>query len=327
MDKKIKKLNLGFMKVEHYMGDAKPKQKFIEIERRKKIEPIDIQKELLTSLPHLAKKEKKSFIAPKQKPRKILKLMKEINLSLYNLEVFNALLIAIIIFLLSYIFLIIFNLNRLYSLAPPFIYFVVLLYLNLKENKYLKIEKKFPNLDEKLRAAADNPYMENPVVNELHSEIFHDMKGVDYASFLDSRKTSQKVLVCILLCFAVLLLAKYDVGFDLDLDKMRGFIPGGEGNATGILGDIISAASGGSDEDIYGDEYLAELGEEEITINMERVGYEINMNDVKDPSLREFEQSLFPDDVGLEEAEVYQKDILKENQELVKNYFKKLVQG
>ena len=50
------------------------------------------------------------------------------------------------------------------------------------------------------------------------------------------------------------------------------------------------------------------------------------MEDIKEPPKTEFEESLFPKDIGLEKAEVYGKDILKEHQELVKNYFKNLAE-
>ena len=184
-----------------------------------------------------------------------------------------------------------------------------------------------PSLNEKIRTSVDNIYKENPVVDELRNEVATEMKQVDYASFFKEKRTSFKILAIIFLCFTLIFLARYDVDLKLNFERVFGFIEGGFGNETGLVGDIISATTGAPDEDIFGDESLAELGREEMTVNINRVGYEINMDDVKDPSKKDFEQSLFPEDIGLEEAEVYNKDILKENQELVKNYFRNMATG
>jgi len=275
---------------------------------------------------HLAKEEDR-VKSKLHKPKKFWRLIKEIDALFDNIIIFNALIIAMILFLVSYMILMIIKVNVLYSLLLPFVYLLVYLFFKLREKKYPKVEHKFPQLNERIRTAVDNIYAENPVVDELRREVSANIRGVDYASFFKERKTSLKVLLIILLCFGIIFLAKYDVEFSLDFERAFGFIQGGEGNETGIVGDIISATTGGPDEDIFGEEALAELGEDELTVAINKVGYEINMDDVKDPDLEEFEESLFPPDVGLENAEVYNKDILKEHQELVKNYFRNMAEG
>lgn len=329
---KIKKLNLGFMKIEHHIKPTQTKPKFIKIEHIKQPYKPTIESHhhisvLPESMHHLLKKEE----APKPKPHKptrFSKLLQEINTFFDNMIIFNTLIMAVILFLAGFIILMIFNLNKLFALVIPFIYLIITLFLKLKENQYLKVEKKFPNLNEKIRTAADNIYIENPVVDELRQEVSHDLRGVDYASFFKEKKTSYKIFLIILLCFGVIFLAKYDIDFKINFDRVFGFIEGGgEGNSTGIISDIISATRSGSDEDIFGEAYLAELGDEEITISINKVGYEINMDDVRDPSDTEFEESLFPPDMSLEKAKVYIQKDLEEHKELVKNYFKNMAQG
>jgi len=327
---KIKKIDLGFLKVEHKVKKPKTKPKFIQIQHKK--EPykptpesninIDV---VPKSMQNLAKKEEK--VKPKlHKPKKFSKLIEEINQLFNNVVVFNALIIAMILFLSFYIILMIFfRISPLYSIIAPIIYLSVLSYLKIKENKYLAVEKKFPELDEKLRTAVDNIYFENPVVDELRSEVQNEMKKVDYASFFKERATSYKILLIILLCFGVIFLSKYDINYKVDFERVFGFIEGDSGgNETGLFSDIILATSKGSDDDIFGEESLAKLGRDEITINIEQVGYEINMDDIRDPTEQNFETSLFPPDIGLESAEVNAQNILKEHQELVKNYFRNM---
>ena len=329
---KAKKIDLGFMKVEHHIDTSKQdRPKFIKIEHHK--EPykptlesninIDV---LPKSMEHLAKEEE--AVKPKlHKPKKFSKLLREINVLFDNMIIFNTLLMAIIIFLSSYMVLSVLGINIIFSIIPPIIYISIYLFIELRKNKYLMVENRFENLNEKIRTAADNIYSENPIVDELRQEVSRDIKAVDYASFFSEKRTSYKVLLIILLCFGVLFLAQYDVEFKLDLEKAWGFIQGGEGEAgEGIFSDIISAATGGKDTDIFGEEYLAELGEEKMTISMNRVGYEINMEDVKDPGDTEFEDSLFPPDIGLEESEGYIPPDFGENREIIKNYFRSMAQ-
>ncbi|TKJ17861.1 hypothetical protein CEE44_05060 [Candidatus Woesearchaeota archaeon B3_Woes] len=325
------KLDLGFMKIEHHIKPTQTKPKFIKIEHHKEPYKPNLESNininvLPKSMHHLIKKER--IIKPKHKPTRFSKLIKEIKTLFDNIIIFNSLLMFIILFLAGFIILMILNLNKLFALVIPFIYLIITLFIKLKENQYLKVEKKFPNLNEKIRTAADNLYVENPVVDELRHEVSHDLRGVDYASFFKGKSTSYKIFFIILLCFGVIFLAKYDIDFKLNFERVFGFIEGrGEGNSTGIISDIISATTTGPDEDIFGEEYLAELGNDQITISMNKVGYEINMDDVRDPSQTEFEDSLFPPDMGLEKAQVYIQKDLEEHKELVKNYFKNMAQS
>ncbi len=329
---KIKKLNLGFMKVEHHIKPTQTKPKFIKIEHIKQPYKPTLESHhhinvLPESMHHLVKKEEATKPKP-HKPTRFSKLLQEINTLFDNIIIFNTLIMAVILFLTCFIILIIFGINKKFAFFVPLIYILIYSFFKLKENKYLKVEKKFPKLNEKIRTAADNLYVRNPIVDELRHEVSHDLKQVDYASFFKEKKTSYKIFLIILLCFGIMFLAKYDIEFKIDLERVLGFIEGsGEGNTTGIISDIISATRSGPDEDIFGEAYLAELGDEEITISMNKVGYEINMDDVRDPSDTEFEESLFPPDMGLEKAKVYIQKDLEEHKELVKNYFKNMAQS
>lgn len=335
---KVKKFNLGFVKVEHHKEDARPKQSFIKIEKVKKPEigssftpniesSLEI-KVMPKNLYDMIKKEKP--IKPKPEKQKVFsKIFGEINFLFANIIIFYALLNSISLFLLSYLFVMLFSIDFWYSFIIPSIYLMVYLFFKIREKKYIKVEKKFPKLNEKLRTAADNINLENPVVEELKYEVSRDIKDADYASFFNDKKTSYSILLIILLCFSIIFLAKYNVEFKLDFvkDKILGFIGAGGGNTTGLISDIISATQTGTDEDIYGEEQLAKLGSDKLTISINKVGYEINVNDVKQPQQQEFENSPFPPDARLEKAEVYNKRLPKEDQELVKNYFKNMAQG
>jgi hypothetical protein len=330
--KKIKKLNLGFLKIEKKIDQSKlnTKPKFIHIEKvKKENKPIraNIESNIDISvvpkgLENVAEKQE-VIVEKKTKPKRFVKLINEINIFFSSITIFNLLLSMFILFLFNYIVLMPFKIGFYYTFILPSVYTVVCLFIKFKENNYLKVEKEFPRLNEKIRTAVDNIYLDNEVVKELRKEVFLDIREVDYASFFSSRRTSLKIFMIVFLCFSIIFLGQFNLEFDLgDLsDKVFSFVEGGKGNNTGIVSDIISAATGGEDSEIYGEEYLATLGQEEVTFNMNKVGYEINMNDVKDPQERDFEDSLFPEDVGISESNVYSEKEYKDRGEIIKNYF------
>jgi hypothetical protein len=348
---KIKKFNLGFLKVERHIDEnsVKPKSSFISIETKKsdkssepfiKIErsakeptaykPImesSINVDILPKNLYDLVKQEKVYEKKKEKPKIVAKMIGEIRALFANIIVFDAGLTALIIFLITYMLMMFVAISKIYSIIPSLIYLSVYLFFKLRENKFVKVENKFPNLNEKLRTVVDNLYVENDIVTQLRTEVFSELKQTDYGSFFKEKRTSYKILLIILLCFGIIFLAQYNFEFKISFDRVLGFMDGGDGNTTGIISDIISATIKGPDTDIYGDENLAKLGNDKLTIQINKVGYEVNLNDVKDPTQQEFEQSLFPEDVGLEKAEVYNKNILKENQDLVKNYFKTMAQS
>lgn len=316
------------MKVESRVDTSK--KKLITIEKKvKQYKPAPESIQNITVEDKDSKNLGKDYIKVHFKPKKFSKIITQIHILFDNIVIFDAMITGILIFLFSYVILIVLGLNTMISFFIPPLYIFIYLFIKLRENKYIKIEKKFPHLDEKITTAVDNINVENPVVEELRNEISRDINEVDYASFYKERKTSFKVLIAVLLCFSIILLAQYDVEFKLDPIKNRvlGFVRGGEGNATGIISDIISAATYGQDDDIFGEEYLSELGDDELTINMNKVGYEINIDDVKDPSQTEFQDSLFPEDIGFGKDKVYVQKDFKEHNELVKNYFKNMAES
>jgi hypothetical protein len=321
---KTKKLDLGLVKIEKKVPEKKHKPKFIQIEKKDTSYKHSLESNV--DIRTLHKKIPEEDKIKKHKPKRFAKLIREIKFLFGNLIIFEGIIMAAIILLFCNMILVILGYNALYALIPSLLYIIIYFIIKFRENKYIKVEQKFPNLNEKIRTAADNLYLENPVVDELRHEVSRGMNEVEYASFFHERKTSYKILLIVLLCFGVILLAKYDIEFDVNFERVFGFIDGGDGNTTGLLSDIISATTTGPDDDIFGEEQLAKLGKEELTIQINQVGYEINMDDVKDPTQKDFDQSLFPDDIGLESAEVYNKDILKEHKELVKNYFKNMAE-
>jgi len=258
--------------------------------------------------------------------KKFSKVLKEINFTFNNIILFNSFLNAFLIFLVLYLLLSFFNFYQIYSLVPAALYFIVNLYKGITEKHLITVEKKYPFLNERLRTARDNIKIENPVVDELKSDIIRDIKKVEVASFFNQKKQSYKILLSIILCFLIIFSAQFDLSFNFKniADNAIDFVYGiGGNNSNAEKQGLERIAGSGESESVFGDAYIAQMGDETLDMMIKQAGYEINLDDVKEPERREFEE-LFPDEVFIATADVYEEKIKEEQQELVKTYFLKL---
>lgn len=79
-------------------------------------------------------------------------------------------------------------------------------------------------------------------------------------------------------------------------------------------------------EDIYGKEDVAKLGDKELNIRIKPVDFKVNVKEEGDTQRQNFE-TTFPQELIVKETVAYEENIPQEQQELVKNYFKKLAEG
>ena len=118
--------------------------------------------------------------------------------------------------------------------------------------------------------------MENPIVDELQREVTEGMKNVKVSFFFNIKKTSYKIFACLILGFLIILLTTLNVkfmDFSIIFDKATDYILGKE---IGIEGDSdIPSAGIASSEDIYGEESIAVLGNEEVNIEIKPVSFEL----------------------------------------------------
>jgi len=255
-------------------------------------------------------------------------VVKDMNLNINAVIIFDAIIDSVVVLLVFYLILMLFSLNEWVALFPAVMFLVVFIYIRTNKSKAPIIEKKYESLNEKLRTAVDNINLENPVVEELQSEVIEDMRKVRVSSFVNQKRISYKILFAVFLCFAIIILASFNIHFNpFDLIKKPQWtiVMGGKGEGNeSIPGKVVVAGLGGSEADIYGQKSVAKIGEEELDIEIRQLGYEVGeVRDITDADQKEFEET-FPEEVFAESASTYQENIPKEDLELVKNYFKEI---
>ena len=256
-------------------------------------------------------------------------VLKEVNVILDEVLLFDVILNSVLIFLGTYLVLMILNLNPWYSLLITLAYFVALLYRDIKKSKYKMVENAYEPLYESLRTAADNADAENEVVEELKQEVVSNLRHVPVSSFVKTPRITGKILASVLLCFTILLAAIYNIAipeFGLDIPKSFTELVLGSGEGSGDAEGTGVNKGGGAEDELYGEDGVAELGDEELTMTIKKSNVESIGLLVQDPPIREFEET-FPDEVFATSSGSFEEKISLENQQLVKKYFKELSKG
>ncbi len=249
-------------------------------------------------------------------------VVKEINRTLNELILFENIVNTTIVFLVFYFILSIIDFNPLLALIPALIYLGFYSYISFKSYKPIIVESKYAPLREKLRTAADNINLDNPVVEELEYEVTTEMKNVGLSMFINPKTLSYKIFAVMLLSFLIIFATTLNLKL---IEFARQKVPdifdkGPKGVGT------FTATKLETSDDIYGKEDVAKLGDKELNIRIKPVDFKVNVRETGDLQTQKFE-NVFPKDIVVKETVAYEENIPQEQQELVKNYFKKLAEG
>ncbi len=250
-------------------------------------------------------------------------VIKEINRTLNEILLFENIVNTTLIFLTFYLLLSLIDFRPIFAVIPALIYLTVFSYLRFKLSKPLIVESKYMPLREKLRTAADNINLENPIVEELEYEVTKEIKNVGLSLFINPKTLSYKIFAAIILSFLIIFtttlnfklieFAKEKVPNIFDTRGLKG------------VGNFVAVKLNTS-EDIYGKEDIAKLGDKELNIRIKPVDFKVNVKEEGDVQQQRFE-TVFPQELVVKETTAYEENIPQEQQELVKNYFKKLAEG
>ena len=249
-------------------------------------------------------------------------VVKEINRTLNQMIFFENVVNTTIVFLISYLVLSIIDFQPLYGLVPALLYLGFYSYMSLKTSKPMMVESKYAPLREKLRTAADNLNMSNPIVEELEYEVTSEMKNVGLSMFINPRILSYKILAVMVLSFMIIFATTLNLKL-LEFAKYK--VPDIFERGPKGVGNFVATKLNTSG-DIYGKDDVANLGDKELNIRLKPVDFKINVKEEGEFKQQKFE-TVFPKDLAVKETTAYEENIPQEQQELVKNYFKKLAEG
>ena len=259
--------------------------------------------------------------------------LKELKTSLLKVYMFEELLNSILVFLVAYLISSLFRLGLLLPALSGLAYVAFAIYRELHLRPDKAVESKYKDLREKLSTASEYANVESRVANELKAEVLQGLRKVEESSFLSERRIYAKSIAAVALCFVILLLSPVSVGFfkanlaDLFSPDKQKQLPGGdfrvgEGKKKGELPIAVQS----SKRDIYGQPSVARLGSEELKVILKPAGTELSTRNVKPPEELQFTDQ-YPEEVVSVAAESMEERIPKEQQELVRRYFRNVVES
>ena len=248
-------------------------------------------------------------------------VVKEINKTLNEITLFENIVNTTLVFLVFYLILSIMDFHPIYAIMPALAYLAYFSYFSFKSYKPLIVEGKYAPLREKLRTAADNVGMSNPVVEELEYEVTSEMKNVGLSLFINPRTLSYKIFAALLLAFLIIFATTSNLKF-LSFAKNPDIFD--TKNLKGVSN--FAAKKLNTSDDIYGRPDVAKLGDNELNIRIKPVDFKVNVKEEGDSARQNFE-TTFANEFTVKETTAYEENIPQEEQELVKNYFNKLAEG
>ena len=250
--------------------------------------------------------------------------MKEVKRTLNQVFLFEVTLNGLLVFLSCYLVLLLLNLSASWAFFPAIAYAIVTAYLRLNLNKARIVEGKHAALREKLRTATDYMGKENPLVEELEGDVLREMRNVGISQFVNAKGLSYKILVITILSFGIIFSSTLDTHF-FNLKDLHLFSGDDASRQKSKGAGDFDAIKLKSDDKIYGSDDVAQLGSKELDIRIQPVDFKVSVKEEGDLDVGHF-NDIFPKDANLKEGEQAKENIPKEQQELVKNYFKQLAQ-
>ena len=249
----------------------------------------------------------------------------ELRRTLILIKLFNSSIDSILVlvgFILAFVLI---KIPWYYALIPFLLHAIIYMPRKMKDVKYLEVEDRVPILKEKLRTVADNLGKSNELIDELNKEVLQEMKHIKTSAFLEPKKSMFKMFALGLMAFLVIFSASLNVNF-FDFDKIISQLTNrGEGEIRN-LEDIEIDSRSILEEDIYGEESIAELGNQEVVFSMSSFAGEIDLNKQKEIEMINFATS-YPKEIYATSDSTYQEKIAKEDEEVVKTYFDQITRA
>ncbi len=247
----------------------------------------------------------------------VVSALKELKKVLFEMGIFASLVDSLLVLLAFVLVFMLILVPWYYALIPFAVYFCFHHIRKLKEASLPYVEGKFPDLKEQLITVADNTDKENEVVQRLNSEVLHKMKVIKTSSFLTFPRLYREIIVMTFLSFIIIGISAYNIHLLNYKDLLgRGELKIGDYN----VDEQGLAFEEGNEEDILGEESIAELGNKELVLQINPVLSDVDLTKIEDVKEREFSKKK-PTEIAPTTDSSYEESIPKNYQDIVKRYF------
>lgn len=224
---------------------------------------------------------------------RIKRLFRALRWEVFKVIILDSILDTVLFFFVSHLTLAFFKVTALVSVFLSAVFFAANVSYRMRHIRLQDVEAKNPGVKEILRTANDNINKTNFVAEALFEDVLTRMKNVSPGNMMQHGKVLTKMSVIFLLGFIMIVMAANNVTVDMvDLPGFEGKYVRSAKVAREIFGIELNEST-----DIYGDSNIAKLGTEEITLQLNPLMNDVNLNQVKDVEDKEFEEAQFPNEI------------------------------
>ncbi len=240
----------------------------------------------------------------------IFKILREIRLEMFKVVILESFLDATLLFMGTFLIFSLFNFYPSLAIIPAVIFLGYLIFTRMRKFRLKNVEDRNPIIREMLRTAADNANQDNFVIRALNTELIKKMRSVTSASFMKLNRVIFKIGGIAILSVLIIYISTMQIRL-LDMDKI-------------LHPNFNPNAKEGSLQDLFGDkEVLPQLGNKAVSIKLNPLSYEVNIDKISDAKPKEFRND-FPQEIVAVQEKSYDENIPRQQQIIIKNYFSSL---
>jgi len=227
----------------------------------------------------------------------VQRLFAELYYEVFKISFLQAFIDSIIFFMVALNITTLLDISFYFALFTTIAFLAIDLTYRMKKTTLNQIEEKNPNVRDILRTAKDNLNGTNFMVLAMFEELIERMKTVSAGTLLNNKELFLKVATVCILSFSVIFLSANAIHvpkslFDPDTYYQFFSKPGQDHM------DFYSVEFNESDELIYGDASLTQLGNKTLDIRVNPSMNEVGFQEIKPPEEKEFERGTFPSEVA-----------------------------
>jgi hypothetical protein len=191
---------------------------------------------------------------------------------------------------------------------------------------YRLAEQHVPALQEQLRTVADNLARESIVLEALNQEVLGKVRALQPTVFVQLNRLTRQLIILSGISFAVLAVAAANVKF-LDVPQLADDAVEAVSGGKLKLSRLIQLGEEEGPTDIYGEASVAQLGLEELQLELHGAATDVNINEVREAERREFKEQQYPPDLAGAPEEAFEEQVPRGYERLVREYFSTVAQA
>lgn len=224
-------------------------------------------------------------------------LFAELYYEVFKISFLHAFTDSVIFFMLSLNITTLLDVKFYFAIVAAALFMMGDVLFRMKHTTLKQIEDKNPQIRDILRTAKDNLEGNDFMILAMFEDLIQKMKSVSSGSILNQQKLFIKMVIVCALSFLVIMVSANNIHvpksvFDPDT-YYKWFANPGNRHL-----DFYTIEFNDTDDLIYGDPSLTNLGNETLELHINPSINEISFQNIMDPEEKEFEAGTFPTEIS-----------------------------